>query len=103
MKRRYVIPFHVGYWLLYLMLLSLVLSLAARPVAHHPLPSEVLLFSPPVISLTVPGRDRVLHGVPGPLPESRSTKVRRARRHHRGDRAGSAALGLAVLYLVAGT
>ena len=102
MKRRSVVPFHVGYWLLYLMLLSLVLSLAARPVAHHPLPSEVLLSTAGYLA-TVPAAiafyTAYLVLFPKFLARRRfvalvGTTVATA--------LGSAALGLAVLYLVAG-
>jgi hypothetical protein len=46
-KRRYVVAVHAGYWLLYLLLLTLVLTLATRHLGRPaPLPSGVLRSTP---------------------------------------------------------
>jgi len=102
-KRRYVVPLHVGYWLLYLMLLSLILSLAARrPDRPPPLASDVLL-SPAGYLSTVPTALAfyLAYLVLFPAFMARRRFVALAGASV-ATALGSAALGLAVLYLIAG-
>ena len=103
MKRRYVVAIHVGYWFLYLTLLSLVLALAARrPDLLHPHPSEVLLSTGGYLStvpMAVAFYVAYLVLCPSFLARRRfvalaGTSVATA--------LGSAALALAALYLIAG-
>jgi hypothetical protein len=103
MKRRYVVVFHVGYWLSYLMLLMLVLALAARrPDRPHPLPSELLLSTAGYLA-TIPTAVAfyVAYWVLCPrfLAPRRFVALVGA---SVATALGSAALGLALLYLIAG-
>ena len=103
MKRRYVVALQVGYWLVYLILVTLVLALGTRHVDRPPpLPSAILLSSAGYLAM-VPAvlAFYVAYFVlfPSFLARRRFVALAGATVV---TAVGSVAIGLAVLYLIAG-